>query len=150
MDWLGPGELRVGLGCMRLSTDEERDDRRALETIAAAAEAAIRVFDTAHSYGRDENEVGHNEGLVARAVRESGSGDGTRIVTKGGMRRSYTAWVPDGRARSIRADCEASLAALDGQPVDLYLLHAPDPRTPWRTSVPVSYTHLTLPTNSRV
>jgi hypothetical protein len=43
--------------------------------------------------------------------------------------------VPDGRARSIRADCEASLAALDGLPIDLYLLHAPDPRTPWRTSV---------------
>ena len=45
------------------------------------------------------------------------------------------AWVPDGRAKAIRADCEASLAALDGLPIDLYLLHAPDPRTPWRTSV---------------
>ena len=42
---------------------------------------------------------------------------------------------PDGRAKAIRADCEASLAALDGLPIDLYLLHAPDPRTPWRTSV---------------
>jgi aryl-alcohol dehydrogenase-like predicted oxidoreductase/predicted kinase len=135
MDWLGPGELRVGLGCMRLSTDEERDDGRALETIAAAAEAGITVFDTAHSYGRGENELGHNERLVVRALRESGSGERARIVTKGGMRRSGTAWVPDGRARSIRADCEASLAALDGQHVDLYLLHAPDPRTPWRTSV---------------
>src|SRR5581483_2808849 len=31
--------------------------------------------------------------------------------------------------------CEASLAALDGLPVDLYLVHAPDPRTPWATSV---------------
>ena len=135
MDWLGPRELRVGLGCMRLSTDEERDDRRALETIAAAAKAGITVFDTAHSYGRGENELGHNERLVVRALRASGSGDRARIVTKGGMRRSDTAWVPDGRARSIRADCEASLAALDGQPVDLYLLHAPDPRTTWRTSV---------------
>ncbi len=43
--------------------------------------------------------------------------------------------MPDGRAKAIRADCEASLAALDGLPVDLYLLHAPDPRTPWRTSL---------------
>ena len=135
MDWLGPGELRVGLGCMRLSTDDERDDGRALETIAAAAKAGITVFDTAHSYGRGENELGHNERLVVRALRASGSGDRARIVTKGGMRRSGAAWVPDGRARSIRADCEASLAALDGQPVDLYLLHAPDPRTPWSTSV---------------
>jgi diketogulonate reductase-like aldo/keto reductase len=43
--------------------------------------------------------------------------------------------VPDGRAKSIAADCEASLAALDGLAIDLYLIHAPDPRTPWRTSV---------------
>jgi len=51
------------------------------------------------------------------------------------MTRPGGAWAPDGRAKVIRADCEASLAALDGLPIDLYLLHAPDPRTPWRTSV---------------
>ena len=51
------------------------------------------------------------------------------------MTRPGGAWVPDGRAKAIAADCEASLAALDGLPIDLYLLHAPDPRTPWRTSV---------------
>ena len=51
------------------------------------------------------------------------------------MTRDGGAWVPDGRAKAIRADCEASLAALDGLPIDIYLLHAPDPRTPWRTSV---------------
>ena len=51
------------------------------------------------------------------------------------MTRKGGAWIPDGRAKAIRADCEASLEALDGLPIDLYLLHAPDPRTPWRTSV---------------
>ena len=51
------------------------------------------------------------------------------------MARPGGAWVPDGRAKSIRADCGASLVALDGLSIDLYLLHAPDPRTPWRTSV---------------
>ena len=51
------------------------------------------------------------------------------------MRRVGSAWTPDGRAKAIRADCEASLASLDGLPIDLYLTHAPDPRTPWRTSV---------------
>ena len=51
------------------------------------------------------------------------------------MARAGSAWVPDGRARAIRAGCEASLAALDGLPIDVYLLHAPDPRTPWQTSV---------------
>jgi predicted kinase len=44
-------------------------------------------------------------------------------------------WVPDGRAGALRADCEASLEALDGRPIDLYLVHAPDPRTPWPTTV---------------
>ena len=56
-------------------------------------------------------------------------------MTKGGMARPSSAWIPDGRAKAIRADCEASLAALDGLSIDLYVLHAPDPRTPWRTSV---------------
>ena len=51
------------------------------------------------------------------------------------MRRDGGGWVPDGRAKTIRADCEASLAALDGLPIDLYLIHAPDPGTPWRTTL---------------
>ena len=51
------------------------------------------------------------------------------------MARTGGGWFPDGRARAIQADCEASLAALDGLPVDLYQLHAPYPRTPWRTSI---------------
>ena len=100
----------------------------ALETIAAAAEAGITVFDTARAYE-------DNEELLARALRSCGAAASARIVTKGGMSRPGGAWVADGRAKAIRADCEASLAALDGLPIDLYLLHAPDPRTPWRTSV---------------
>ena len=57
------------------------------------------------------------------------------MVTKGGMARTERAWVPDGRAKTIRTDCEASLEALDGLPIDLYLVHAPDPRTAWRTTL---------------
>ena len=129
--WLAPSELRIGLGCMRLSTDEDRDDGRAFETIATAAEAGITVFDTARSYGRGAGELGHNERLLARALRECGADGVARVVTKGGMARVGDAWVPDGRAQTIRADCEASLEALDGLPIDLYLVHVPDPRTPW-------------------
>ena len=51
------------------------------------------------------------------------------------MTRTGGAWIPDGRAKTILADCHASLDALDGLPIDLYLIHAPDPRTSWRTSV---------------
>src|SRR2546428_4336342 len=57
------------------------------------------------------------------------------MVTKGGMTRPVGGWIPDGRAKAIHADGETSLAALDGLAIDLYLIHAPDPRTPWRTSV---------------
>jgi aryl-alcohol dehydrogenase-like predicted oxidoreductase/predicted kinase len=116
--WLRPDELRVGLGCMRLETE-------ALETIAAAAGAGITVFDTARAYEG-------SEALLARALRGV---EGARIVTKGGMSRPGGAWVPDGRARSLRADCEASLETLEGIPIDLYLVHVPDPRRAWRTSV---------------
>src|SRR4051794_22364356 len=120
---------------MRLSTGEERDDELALETIAAAVDAGITVFDTARSYGRDETELGHNERLLARALRLCGAEETARVATKGGMTRAGAAWIPDGRAKAIRADCEASLVALDGLPIDLYLIHAPDPRTPWSTSL---------------
>ncbi|HSD03797.1 MAG TPA: aldo/keto reductase [Gaiellales bacterium] len=126
--WLDPGELRVGLGCMRLSIGEERDELRALETIAAAVEAGVTVFDTARAYG-------DNERLLARALHGAGAAGRARIVTKGGMARTGGAWIPDGRAKAILADCEASLADLDGLEIDLYLIHAPDPRTPWSTSV---------------
>jgi aryl-alcohol dehydrogenase-like predicted oxidoreductase/predicted kinase len=134
-EWLDPSELRIGLGCMRLSTDENRNDELALSTVAAAAESGVTVFDTARAYGRDATELGHNERLLARALRGCGAAASTRIVTKGGMSRAEGGWIADGRAKTIRGDCEASLAALDGLAIDVYLIHAPDPRTPWRTSV---------------
>ena len=120
--WLASSDLRIGLGCMRLPADA------AQETIAAAVEAGITVFDTARAYEG-------NEQRLARTLREVGAGDRARIVTKGGMRREGDAWIPDGRAKTIRADCEASLAALDGLPIALYLIHAPDARAPWSTAV---------------
>ncbi|HEY6396386.1 MAG TPA: aldo/keto reductase, partial [Solirubrobacteraceae bacterium] len=117
-----------------MSTDEDRDEELARATIAAAVDSGVTVFDTARAYGRDASELGHNERLLARALDRRGA-PSTRIVSKGGMTRAGGGWVPDGRARTILSDCEASLAALNGLAIDLYLIHAPDPRTPWRTSV---------------
>jgi aryl-alcohol dehydrogenase-like predicted oxidoreductase/predicted kinase len=118
MPWLREDDLRIGLGCMRLAPDDTA-------TVAAALDAGITVFETARAYeGREE--------LLAQVL------DGVeraRVVTKGGMSRPDGAWVPDGRAKAIRTDCETSLAALGGLEIDLYLLHTPDPRTPWSTSV---------------
>ena len=120
---------------MRLSTDGPGDEARAAETIAAAAAAGITVFDTARAYGQGAADLGGNERLLAGALRRCGHARRARILTKGGMTRAAGAWLPDGRAKAIRRDCEASLSALDGLAIDVYLLHAPDPRTPWRTSV---------------
>jgi len=106
---------------MRLPEEEEV----ALATIGAAVESGITVFDTARAYEGIES-------LLSRALRDR---PGARIVTKGGMARPQGDWVADGRAKALRMDCEASLEALDGLPIDLYLVHAPDPRTPWATTV---------------
>ena len=122
---LARSELRVGLGCMRLPADEELAEA----TIAPPVDAGMTVFDTARAYEGNEAAAG------PRASRLRCRGARARIVTKGGMTRPGDAWIPDGRAKALRADCEASLASLDGLPIDLYLIHAPDPRTPWATSV---------------
>jgi aryl-alcohol dehydrogenase-like predicted oxidoreductase/adenylate kinase family enzyme len=131
VEWLDQTELRIGLGCMRLPADEAA----AAETIRAALDAGVTILDTAHAYGGDRGGLGGNERLVASVVRADREARRVRIVTKGGMTRPGGAWVPDGRAKAIASDAEASLAALEGLPIDLYLLHAPDPRTPWPTSV---------------
>jgi aryl-alcohol dehydrogenase-like predicted oxidoreductase/predicted kinase len=120
---------------MRLPAGTDRETRLARETIAAAAAAGMTVFDTAHAYGTGEAGVGANERLLAQALAHSDQGRSARVITKGGMSRVGGAWVPDGRAKAIARDCEASLASLAPLAIDMYLIHAPDPRTPWRTSV---------------
>lgn len=124
--WPGEGELRIGLGCMRLD---------AAEPILAAVAAGITVFDTAHSYGPTAGDSGRNERLLAAALAATGATGTAHIVTKGGMARIDNRWAPDGRARTLLADCEGALQALGGLPIDLFLVHAPDPSTPWRTTV---------------
>src|SRR5437588_12756050 len=108
MTWLDSSELRIGLGCMRLPAEEEL----ALDAVAAATSGGISVFDTAHAYAPEAAALGHNERLVARAVRAAGRHRGARIITKGGMTRPGGTWVPDGRAKALAGDCEASLEAL--------------------------------------
>lgn len=127
---------RMGMGCMRLSTASDRDDERAIAVIHAALDAGVRLLDTADAYGRDASEIGHNERLVARALG-SWSGDRTAVVvaTKGGMVRPNGLWITDGRARHLAGACAASRAALGVERIQLYQLHAPDPRTPLATSV---------------
>jgi aryl-alcohol dehydrogenase-like predicted oxidoreductase len=126
----------IGIGCMRLSTERDRDDARAIEVLRTALDAGVTFLDTADAYGWDDSEIGHNERLIAQAL-STWSGDRSRLViaTKGGLRRPNGQWVPDGRARHLREACEASLKALSVERLDLYQLHAIDPRVPLSTSV---------------
>jgi aryl-alcohol dehydrogenase-like predicted oxidoreductase len=119
---------------MRLSTAPDRDDERGLAVVCAAIDAGVTLIDTADAYCRDADDVGHNERLVARA-RAARPGAAITVVTKGGLTRPGGAWVPDGRARHLAEAARASRDRLGGAPLDLYLLHAIDPRVPFATSV---------------
>ena len=60
---------RLALGCMRLSTERERDEVRSVTVLHAAFDAGITLLDTADAYCRDATDIGHNERLIARASR---------------------------------------------------------------------------------
>jgi aryl-alcohol dehydrogenase-like predicted oxidoreductase/histidinol phosphatase-like enzyme/predicted kinase len=121
---------------MRLSTAADRDEDRAIAVIHAALDAGVRLLDTADAYARDASEIGHNERLVAGALASwSGDRRGVVVATKGGLTRPGGLWVADGRTRHLAAACAASRAALGVDRLQLYQLHAPDPRTPLATSV---------------
>ena len=126
----------LAMGCMRLSTERDRDDARSIEVLHAALNAGVTFLDTADAYCLDASETGHNERLIARAL-STWDGDRSRITvaSKGGLTRPNGDWVADGRARHLAAACEASRRALGVGRIDLYQLHAPDPRTPLSTSV---------------
>ncbi|HYE88555.1 MAG TPA: aldo/keto reductase, partial [Vicinamibacterales bacterium] len=121
---------------MRLSTEPDRDDAAAVAVLHAAFDAGVTLLDTADAYCLDDNDIGHNERLIARAL-STWDGDRSRIViaTKGGLTRPDGRWEIDARARHLRIACERSCRALGVERIDLYQLHAPDPRTPLATSV---------------
>lgn len=121
---------------MRLSTEPDRDEERSITTLHAAFDAGITFLDTADAYCWNDAETGHNERLLALA-RSTWGRDRSRIkiATKGGLTRPDGRWEPDGRARHLLTACEHSRRALGVDRIDLYQLHAPDPRTPFSTSV---------------
>jgi aryl-alcohol dehydrogenase-like predicted oxidoreductase/predicted kinase len=115
---------------MRFSVVPHRDREIAIQSLVAAARHGVNLFDTAPSYGLGEWDEHHNERLLREALAVAGEArEHVRIATKVGLVREGAAWVPDGRAKAIRASCEASLQALDRSVLDFVLLHAIDPRT---------------------
>ena len=125
----------IGLGAMPLSTKEARPSRSDAEaTVHAALDAGVTLIDTADAYSRDESEFGHNEELVAGALRSYGRSD-VLVATKGGHTRRGTDWDLDGSPAYLRRACEASLRRLGVEAIGLYQFHRPDPATPWDESM---------------
>ena len=126
----------IGLGCMPLSLKGRFPEGYGVNVLCAALDAGMDLLDTADVYCIDQTDIGHNERLIARALREW-KGDSTSIVTatKGGLERPGGAWVANGRPDHLKAACEASLKALEVETITLYQLHAPDPGVPFAETV---------------
>lgn len=114
----------VGLGCMGFSQGYgATDDDESVAAIHAAIESGTTLFDTAQSYGG-----GHNERLLARALRAAG--ESVRVATKFGIVRGENGVHLDAKPERVREYCDASLARLDREVIDLYYLHRVDPEVP--------------------
>jgi aryl-alcohol dehydrogenase-like predicted oxidoreductase len=133
----GIGEVSaIGLGGMPMSLRGRPPEARSIEVIHRALDGGVTLIDTADVYCVDDGDIGHNERLIAEALRTWG-GDRAKVLvaTKGGLRRPHGDWVTDARPERLRAACDASLRALGVERIALYQLHAPDPAVPFADSV---------------
>jgi len=121
---------------MHLSIQDRPPEEQSIRVLHAALDAGVTLIDTADVYCLDDSELGHNERLIARALKSwSGNRDSILVGTKGGVRRPGGRWEMDGRPEHLRAACEHSLGALGVERIDLYQLHALDPRVPLTETV---------------
>jgi aryl-alcohol dehydrogenase-like predicted oxidoreductase len=131
-----PGVPPVGFGGMPLSVAGRPPDEQGVRVIHAALDAGVTLIDTADAYCLEEGEVGHNERLVARALREwKGPRDSLVVATKGGLVRPQGSWERNGRPEHLRRACDRSLRALGVERIDLYQFHAPDAAVPFDESI---------------
>lgn len=130
----GPRVSALGIGCMGMSygygTQESRDERESIATLHAALDLGIDFFDTAEVYGPYANER-----LLGRAL--AGRRDQVVIATKFGFAIGADGAIRglDGRPENAKAVCDASLARLGIDVIDLYYLHRLDPQVPIEETV---------------
>jgi len=108
-----------------------RDDAASVAVIQRALDLGVTLIDTADVYGPFTNEE-----LVGRALR--GRRDEAVVATKAGLvvadANTYRI-ERDGRPEHLAAACDASLARLGIDVIDLYQLHRPDPSVSIEDSV---------------
>jgi pyridoxine 4-dehydrogenase len=124
---------RLGFGAMRITGagiwGAPRDVEGAVRVLKRAVELGVNFIDTADSYGPNVS-----EDLIARALHPYAPG--LVIATKGGLvRPGPDVWNRDARPQHLRQACEGSLKRLKLERIELYQLHAPDPRVPYEASV---------------
>jgi aryl-alcohol dehydrogenase-like predicted oxidoreductase len=118
----GPEVSVVGLGCNNFGMRVDLEDTRAV--VDAALEAGVTLFDTADIYGNK----GGSESFLGEVLE--GRRDRVVLATKfGGDMGDGT--DARGSRDYIRKACDASLARLHTDVIDLYQYHTPDHVTPF-------------------
>jgi len=128
----------IGLGGMPMSIEGRPDERRSIATVHAALEAGVTLIDTADAYHlAAHDEVGHNEELIAKAIREyHGDTSDVLVATKGGhLRPEAGAWAQNGHPEYLKEAAKASAKRLGVEAIGLYQFHRPDPAVPYADSV---------------
>jgi aryl-alcohol dehydrogenase-like predicted oxidoreductase len=129
------GGLRVsaiGLGVMGMSEFYGApDEAESLATLERALELGVTFWDTADAYGS-----GHNERLIGGFLARGGRRDRVVLATKFGFLREGSRMVGIcGRPDYVRSACDASLARLGCDTIDLYYQHRVDPQVPIEDTV---------------
>ena len=127
----------IGLGGMPMSIEGRPETARSIATIHAALDAGVTFIDTADAYHLHADEVGHNEELIASALRSyGGDTSGVLVATKGGhLRPGDGSWTKDGRPEYLKEAVKASAKRLGVEAIGLYQFHRPDPNVPYGDSV---------------
>jgi len=127
----------IGLGGMPMSIEGRPDASQAVATIHAALDAGVRHIDTANAYHLLAGEVGHNERLIAEALRAwSGDSSTVLVATKGGhLRPGDGSWTQNGDPAYLKAAAKQSCRDLGVEAIGLYYYHRPDPAVPYADSI---------------
>ena len=124
----------IGLGAMPLSLPGRPHREKAIATIHAALDAGITLIDTADAYTTDADGPGHNELLIAEALR--GRTEEVLIATKGGLLyRDGGPWDRNGTPAHLKRAARESRARLGVDAIGLYQFHRPDPGVPYEESI---------------
>ena len=130
----------VGLGLMTFDQTGSQPREQLLDTVRAALDAGVTLFDTADAYGPGEEKgaaaQGENEKLIASLLAELGVRDQVFLATKAGhVRTDGGGWDTDSSATHLEQAVEQSLERLGGDHIDLWQHHRPDPEVPYEEVV---------------